>query len=66
MHLFNSEQNKRLIYMYLVVMSDSLCRSLLSFVNYIYKICASYCMVCVSVWEDNPRALVSGLSPVHT
>ena len=25
----------------------------------------SYCMVCVYVREDNPRALASGLSPVH-
>ena len=25
----------------------------------------SYCMVCAYVWEDNPRALASGLSPVH-
>ena len=22
-------------------------------------------MVCAYVWEDNPRALASGLSPVH-
>ena len=26
----------------------------------------SYCMVCAYVREDNPRALVSGLSPEHT
>ena len=26
----------------------------------------SYCMVCVYVREANPRALASGLSPVHT
>ena len=26
----------------------------------------SYCMVCAYVWEDNPRASASGLSPVHT
>ena len=25
----------------------------------------SYCMVCVSAWEDNPPVLVSGLSPVQ-
>ena len=25
----------------------------------------SYCMVCANVREDNPRALASGLSPVH-
>ena len=24
-----------------------------------------YCMVCAYVREDNPRALASGLSPVH-
>ena len=23
-------------------------------------------MVCASVWEDNPRAIASGLSPVRT
>ena len=23
----------------------------------------SYCMVCASVWRDNPRASASGLSP---
>ena len=27
---------------------------------------ASYCVVCPSVREDNPLALASGLSPVHT
>ena len=26
----------------------------------------SYCMVCAYVREGNPRALASGLSPVHT
>ena len=26
----------------------------------------SYCMVCVYVLDDNPRALASGLSPIHT
>ena len=26
----------------------------------------SYCMACTCVWEDNPRALASVLSPVHT
>ena len=26
----------------------------------------SLCMVCAYVREDNPRALASGLSPVHT
>ena len=29
----------------------------------------SYCMICVSAWEDNPSALatlVSGLSPIQT
>ena len=26
---------------------------------------ASNCMVCASVWEDNPRALASGLSLLH-
>ena len=57
MHVFISEQNKRLVY--LVGMSDSLCRSLLSFVNYIYNICACYCIVCVSAWEDNPQASFS-------
>ena len=31
-----------------------------------YAICVSYCMVCASVQENNPRALASGLSPVHT
>ena len=25
----------------------------------------SYCMVCAYVWEDNPIALASGLSPVY-
>ena len=30
------------------------------------KINFPYCMVCGYVWEDNPQALVSGLSPVHT
>ena len=28
-------------------------------------ISVSYCMVCAYVREDNPRALASGLSPVH-
>ena len=28
-------------------------------------ISVSYCMVCASVWEDNPRALARGLSPVQ-
>ena len=27
--------------------------------------CVSYCMVCANVREGNPRALASGLSPVH-
>ena len=26
----------------------------------------SYCLVCAHVWEDNPRALASGLSSIHT
>ena len=26
----------------------------------------SYCMVCASVREDNPRALASGLAPLQT
>ena len=29
----------------------------------------SYCMICVSAWEDNPSVLAtlaSGLSPIHT
>ena len=30
------------------------------------KFSVSYCMVCAYVREDNPRALASGLSPVHT
>ena len=30
------------------------------------SICVSKCMVCVYVREDNPRALVSGFSPIHT
>ena len=34
-------------------------------IQYMY-ICVSYCMVCAYVREDNPRALASGLSPVHT
>ena len=25
----------------------------------------SYCMVCVCIWEDNPQALSSGLSPLQ-
>ena len=28
--------------------------------------CVSYCRVCASVREGNPRALASGLLPVHT
>ena len=28
--------------------------------------CVSYCIVYVYVWKDNPRALASGLSHVHT
>ena len=24
----------------------------------------NYCMFCAYVWEDNPRALASGLSPI--
>ena len=28
-------------------------------------LCVSYCMVCVFVREDTPRALASGLSPVY-
>ena len=31
-----------------------------------YAISVSYCMVCAYVREGNPRALASGLSPVHT
>ena len=31
-----------------------------------YAICVTYCMVCASVQENNPRAVASGLSPVHT
>ena len=30
-----------------------------------YLTCRSYCMVCASVREDNPRALTRGLSPVQ-
>ena len=28
--------------------------------------CVSYCVVCASIREDNPRALASGLSYVQT
>ena len=30
-----------------------------------YLTCRSYCMVCASVREDNPRALARGLSPIQ-
>ena len=30
------------------------------------NICVSYCKVCAYVREDNPGALATGLSPVHT
>ena len=40
---------------------------LLYFFRMVLRICVSYSMVCayVLVREDNPRALASGLSPVH-
>ena len=31
-----------------------------------HDISVSYRMICAYVQEDNPQALVSGLSPVHT
>ena len=30
-----------------------------------YRISKGYCIVCASVWKDNPRALESGLSSVQ-
>ena len=33
--------------------------------GFVVYISVSYCMVCAYVREDNPRALASGLSPVH-
>ena len=33
---------------------------------FVYMINVSYCMVCAYGRKDNPRALASGLSPVHT
>ena len=31
-----------------------------------FGVSVSYCMVCAYAREDNPRALASGLSTVHT
>ena len=32
---------------------------------FITALCVSYGMVCVSIWEDNPRTLAGGLSHIQ-
>ena len=49
------------------LLSILFCQSLAhdSFISVVHE-CESYCMVCASVREDNPRALESGLTPAQT